>query len=173
MRLRPERAADREAVAAVHEAAFGRPDEARIPALVRETDAFVPSLSIVAEDEGRVVGHVLVSLTVLVTESGEERRVPLLGPVGVLPERQGEGIGSALVRAAVRTTDDLREPLVILEGDPRFYGRFGFRPASRLGIAPPTELADEVFMALALHAYDPELRGRIVYPPAFDEDSGL
>lgn len=125
------------------------------------------ALSLVAEDGGEIVGHVLVSYFELVTEDGERRHVLQLGPIGVRPDRQGQGIGGALVRAAVQKADELREPLVILEGNPAYYGRFGFRPASRIGIEPPRELPDEQFMAIQLHAYDPALRGRVVYPPAF------
>lgn len=164
MIVRPERADEREAVFAVHEAAFGRPVEARIVDDVRGTDAFVPALSLVAEDGDRVLGHVLVSY--FEVEGG--RRVLQLGPIGVLPERQGQGIGSALMRAAIQRADELLEPLIVLEGNPAYYGRFGFRPASRLGLLPPRPLPDEVFMALMLHAYDPTIRGRVVYPPAFD-----
>lgn len=164
MIVRPERPEDREAIDAVVEAAFGGPLEARIVEAVRETDAFVPDLSIVAEDGGRVVGHVLVSYF----EVEGSRRVLQLGPIGVAPERQGEGIGSELMRAAIRKADELLEPLILLEGNPAYYGRFGFRPASRLGLRPPRPLPDEAFMALRLRAYDPAIRGRVVYPPAFD-----
>lgn len=137
--------------------------EAGIVDAVRETDAFVPELSLAAEDGGRVVGHVLVSYFEV-----ESRPVLQLGPIAVVPERQGEGIGSALMRAAIQKADELLEPLILLEGNPAYYGRFGFRPASRLGLLPPRPLADDVFMAITLHAYDPAIRGRVVYPPAFD-----
>lgn len=167
MRIRPEQPLDRPDVYAVHLAAFGSEVEARIPDAMRDTDAFVPELSLVADDAGEIVGHVLVTYFDVVGENGERRRVLQLGPIGVVPNRQRQGVGSALMRAALQKADELREPLVLLEGNPAYYNRFGFRPASRLGLQPPRELPDEQFMAIQLHAYDPTLRGRVVYPPPF------
>jgi putative acetyltransferase len=96
------------------------------------------------------------------------RRVLELGPMSVEPERQRRGIGSALVREALRRAEDRSEPLVLVLGHPTYYPRFGFSPASELGIAPPDpSIPDEVFMAIALRAYDPALRGRVAFPPAF------
>jgi putative acetyltransferase len=128
---------------------------------VRETDAFVPALSIVAEEGGRVVGHVLVSYFEV-----EGRRVLQLGPIGVLPERQGQGIGSALMRAAIQKADELLEPLILLEGNPAYYGRFGFTRADEHGIEmPPESHGAQYFMIRPLTAYDPAFRGRAIYPP--------
>jgi predicted N-acetyltransferase YhbS len=77
-------------------------------------------------------------------------------------------IGSALVRAALAAADDRSEPLVLVLGHAGYYPRFGFSPASRIGLHPPTaEIPDEVFMAVLLRAYDPAIRGRVVFPPAF------
>lgn len=169
MKIRPEQPLDYPDVYAVHRAAFAAELEARIPERVRRSDAYVPALSLVADDGGEIVGHVLVSYFELVTEQGERRRVLQLGPIAVLPDRQGEGIGGALVRAAVQKADELREPLVLLEGSPGYYGRFGFRPAVPLGLIPPDGTPEWAFQAIQLHGYDPALRGRVVYPAAFSE----
>jgi putative acetyltransferase len=96
------------------------------------------------------------------------RRVLELGPMSVLPANQRRGVGAKLIREAIRRADERGEPLVLVLGHPWYYPRFGFRPASTLGIEPPDpSLPDEVFMALPLKAYDPALRGRVVFPPAF------
>ena len=88
--------------------------------------------------------------------------------MSVAPERQRRGIGSALIGEVLRRAEARGEPLVLVLGHPWYYPRFGFRPASQLGIAAPDpELPDEVFMALPLQSYDPSLRGRVVLPPAF------
>jgi putative acetyltransferase len=91
-----------------------------------------------------------------------------LGPISVVPEHQGVGVGSALIREALSRADEHGEPLVLVLGHPGYYPRFGFRPASELGISPPhPKIPDEVFMAIPLANYDPTLRGRVVFPPAF------
>lgn len=167
MRIRPERPEDRDAIFAVEAAAFGREDHGTLVDEVRGSDAFIPELSLVADDGGEIVGHVLVSYFEVVTETGEKRRVLQLGPIGVRPDRQGAGIGSDLVRAAVAKADELGEPLVLLEGAPAYYGRFGFEPALLLGLVPPAGVPEWAFQVLTLAAYDPALRGSVHYPPAF------
>ena len=165
MRIRAETRDDWEAIAAVTEAAFGKPREARMVDAIRASDAFAPELSLVAEEDGDIVGHVLLSYVEL---EDSERRLLELGPMSVAPDRQRSGIGTALVREALRRADARGEPLVLVLGHPEYYPRFGFRRASELGITPPAHrIPDEAFMAQPLRAYDPSLRGRVVFPPAY------
>ena len=162
MRVRVERPGDEVAIAAVHEAAFGQPDEARIVHDLRGTPAFVPALSLVAEQEGAVVGHILFPRVGL---EGAPRDVLALAPVGVVPERQGQGIGAALVRAGLEAAERLDEPLVIVLGHAAYYPRFGFEPARPLGIEAPFDVPDDAWMAARLPGWEPALRGRVLYPP--------
>jgi putative acetyltransferase len=165
VRIRAETRDDWEAIAAVTEAAFGKPREARMVDAIRASDAFAPELSLVAEEDGDIVGHVLLSYVEL---EDSERRLLELGPMSVAPDRQRSGIGTALVREALRRADARGEPLVLVLGHPEYYPRFGFRRASELGITPPApRIPDEAFMAQPLRAYDPSLRGRVVFPPAY------
>jgi putative acetyltransferase len=165
VRVRTETRGDWNAIAAVTEAAFGKAREARMIDAIRASDGFVPELSLVAEDDGQIVGHVLLSYVAL---EGVSTRLLELGPMSVLPDRQGMGIGSRLVREALRAADARREPLVLVLGHPTYYPRFGFRRASEMGITPPDpEIADAAFMAIPLRAYDPALHGRVVFPPAY------
>jgi putative acetyltransferase len=161
--IRPETPADHEAIFAVQEAAFGKAAEARLVDAIRASDRYMPELSLVAEEDGEVVGHTMLSYVDV-----DHARVLTLSPIGVRPDRQGRGIGGALVREALRLADGRGEPLVVLEGDPAYYGRFGFRPAGELGIELATPAPEGAFQAIPLTAYDPELRGRLVYPHAFD-----
>jgi putative acetyltransferase len=163
--MRAERPGEEDAIADVTTRAFGKQREARMVEAIRASDGFVPELSLVAELDGEIVGHVLLSYVGI---AGDPRRVLELGPMSVAPEHQRQGIGSALVRKALRLADERGEPLVLVLGHPWYYPRFGFRPASQLGItAPDPELPDEVFMAVPLQAYDSALRGRVILPPAF------
>ncbi|HTZ04422.1 MAG TPA: N-acetyltransferase [Gaiellaceae bacterium] len=155
--IRPATPDDAAAIHDVHLAAFGREYEARIPG---EVD---PVISLVAEEDGEVVGHVLVSWFGL---EGSERGVLGLGPIGVLPAHQGRGIGSALVRAALDGARGLGEPVVVLEGNPAYYARFGFVRGDEVGLLPPPSAPERAFQAAVLdEAALPE--GRVVYPPAF------
>ncbi len=165
LRIRPERPADRAAIAEVTAAAFGKQREARLVDAIRASDGFVPELSLVGELDGEVVGHVMLSYIGL---EGDSRRLLELGPMSVAPDRQRGGIGSALVRKALRLADERGEPLVLVLGHPWYYPRFGFGRASELGITPPSaDVPDEAFMAVTLSRYDGGIRGRVVLPPAW------
>jgi putative acetyltransferase len=146
------------------------PDEPipRLVEAIRSSPGYVPELSLVAEIDGRIVGHVMLSYASL--ESG--RVLLLLSPLGVRPEAQRHGIGRALVTEALRLAEARGEPLVIVEGIPDYYPRFGFEPHERFGIEPPgPHTPREAFMVRPLSAYDPSIRGRVIYPPAFEEVS--
>jgi putative acetyltransferase len=165
VRIRAETAADYAAIAEVTAAAFGQPDEADLVEAIRASDEYVPELTLVAEEDGRIVGHVMFSYSAL---EGSDTGLLQLSPLSVAPERQGSGIGSALTREALRLADERGEPLVLVLGHPSYYPRFGFRPASSLGLeAPNPEWPDEAFMAVPLTAYDPALRGRVSFAPPF------
>ena len=129
MTVRLEAMSDREASIEVERAAFAQPLEATIAEAVRDEFG---SFAYVAEEEGEVVGHVQMSRAWV-----GESAVLALGPIGVKPERQGKGIGSSLVRAALEEARRRDEPVVILLGEPAYYGRFGFAPAARYGLRKP------------------------------------
>ena len=159
----PEHAAG---IRAVHEAAFPTPVEADlVEALVRDGDAVV---SLVAERQGGIVGHVLLS-RMTVTADGQELRALGLAPVGVLPGYQGGGIGAALIEGALGVARATGEEIVFLLGEPDYYRRFGFSAEAAAPFASP--YAGPWFMALPLRPgfVAPEA-GEAAYAPAF---SGL
>lgn len=165
--IRPERPDDFDAIARVTAAAFERENEARLVELVRASENYVPELSLVAEEDGEIAGHAMLSYATL--EGDVTFRVLVLAPVSVLPSRQNGGIGSALIERAIELADARGEPLIQLLGHPNYYPRFGFEPARPQGIEPPDpRIPDAAFMVRKLSRYDPRYRGRIVYPPAFD-----
>jgi putative acetyltransferase len=164
VQVRVERAEDEPAVTRVIGAAFGRAGEAHMVEAIRASEGYVPELAFVAEDDGEVVGYVLLSYVGL---AGSERRLLELAPLAVMPERQREGIGSALTRAALAAADARGEPLVLVLGHPGYYVRFGFRRSDEFGIEPPQPAWHAAFLAVPLGAYDASLRGRIVFPPGF------
>lgn len=95
------------------------------------------------------------------------RRLLQLSPLGVLPEVQRRGIGSALVRASLDAARARGEPALLVEGSPRYYGRFGFVRADEHGLLPPPEALYDWAFQIAVLDPDADLpRGRVVYPPA-------
>jgi putative acetyltransferase len=169
--IRPETPGQADAIRAVNDAAFDGPVESRIVDAIRGTDRWIDGGSLVAVDlDGLLVGHLLLSLGDLVAPDGAVRRIWMVGPVAVAPERQRRGIGGALMRAAIALATARREPLLCLLGHADYYPRFGFEPARGIGIEPPRPWADANWLALRLPAWDPSVRGTARFPPAFPED---
>ena len=123
--LRTERPGDMLPVYELVSAAFGRPDEAELVNRLRECGAAV--VTMVEEEEYEFMGHLMLSP---ITIDGQEGPWLGLAPVAVHPDWQGQGIGSDLVREGLDTALEMDWKAVVVLGDPAYYGRFGFRPAS-------------------------------------------
>jgi putative acetyltransferase len=151
----------------VHEAAFGRPDEARLVARLRQEAQ--PAVSLGAERGGRTIGHVFFSPVAI----DGDRAAPSAGalaPVGVLPEEQGRGAGGALIRAGLEASRGLGWELVFVLGSPAYYGRFGFVLAAPHGLRYESPVFDAAFQVQALAAGAlGRSRGWVRYHPAFAE----
>jgi putative acetyltransferase len=161
--IRLETAADHDAIRRVNDEAFGEPIEAKIVDAIRASDRYIPELSLVAVSEGQTLGHVISSYVDV--EPGA-RRVLQVGPLAVLPSHQRRGIGSALMEETIRIADARGEPLLLIEGNPKYYERFGFNRADAVGIEPPPEAhGPQYFMIRPLASYDPSFRSRAIYPP--------
>ncbi len=166
--IREERPEDHEAVREVHTRAFG--DGERVPALVdalRTAQASLAPLSLVATVGERVAGHVMLSACRL---DALPRLVDVLSlsPLGVLPEFQGQGVGTRLVAQALTEADSRRIPLVFLEGSPRYYGKRGFTDATKVGFRPPTlRYPPGAFQVAKLSSYEEWMTGTFVYSDTF------
>jgi len=164
MDIRPERPADISGIRAVNLGAFETSTEAKLVDTLRRQAE--PIVSIVAEDGGTIVGHVLCSPVTLLPHP--ELRIFGLAPMAVAPARQRQGIGSALVREALKQCVDLGFGAVVVLGHPNYYPRFGFTRASQFGLTCEYEVPDDVFMALELHEHSLRAKsGRIQYHAAF------
>lgn len=146
--IRAEGPEDADGVRRVNLLAFGDPIEADLVERLHQADAV--TLSLVAEDGGELVGHLLCSPVEIDPEEGGGLPTVGLGPMSVVPDRQREGIGSGLVRAALHELERLGRAAVVVLGHPGYYPRFGFVPASRFGLRCEFEAPDEAFMALEL-----------------------
>lgn len=173
MNLREELPGDRESVRNVVLRAFGAVDAdhglvvTKLVDALRETITPTDGLSLVAEHEGQIVGHVMFTRSLL----DAPRRlvgVQVLSPLGVLPEHQRRGIGSALVRHGLKALADQAAPLVFLEGDPAYYSRFGFTPGADQGFRKPSlRIPDGGFQVIKLPGYEPWMTGTLVYAEPF------
>ena len=165
--IRPAEPGDAAGIRAVHEAAFPTPVEADlVEALIVGGDAII---SLVAERQGGIVGHVLLS-RMRVSGDGREMRALGLGPIGVLPGFQGGGIGSALIEASLGIALATGEELVFLLGVPDYYARFGFSAGTAAPFASPD--AGPYFMALALRPdFVAPAAGEAAYARAFSDFS--
>jgi len=164
--IRFAREDDWRSILEVHLAAFGKD---RVPRLAAElhgqSDLYVPELSFVAEEDGVVVGHVMNTWSWI---EATEERVLQLSPLGVLPAYQRRGHGSQLVRASLDAVRAAGEPLLLVQGDPAYYGRFGFVQASGLGLLrPPQALNDYGFLAVVLEPEATLPQGQVVYSEPF------
>jgi predicted N-acetyltransferase YhbS len=142
--------------------------EAALVARLRRSPHFIPELSLVAELDGRLAGHVLLSQIEIVGQMGRLHRSLALAPVSVLPSLQRRGIGSELIRRGHEIAARLGHASVILVGHPEYYPRFGYAPASRWAITAPFAVPDEAFLALELRADGlRDVSGQVRYPPEF------
>jgi len=154
------------AIRVLHRAVFGRQDESKLVDRLRSDGLIVASVC--AEEEGLLVGHVLFSNLRVETASGV-LQATALAPIGVLPEWQRCGIGSALIAEGMDLCRARGKSAVIVLGDPRFYGRLGFSSQLARNLRSPYSSAGNAWMAAELKpAALQDVFGLVRYPPAFD-----
>ncbi len=163
--IREEGPADREAIHEVNNLVFGQAGEAVLIERLRDAEAL--PISLVAEEDDQIVGHIAFSPARIA--GAETIRVLGLGPMAVLPDYQNQGIGSAMVEGGLAVARAMAQDAVIVLGHVPFYPRFGFAPASRYGLSCKFGGGD-AFMALELTAGAlADCAGLAHYHPAFDE----
>lgn len=169
MDLREERPEDGQAVRSLHREAFGDHGSvvAELTDNLRGTLAPDGGLSLVAEQAGHVVGHVMFTRNLLDAPRCLVE-VQVLSPLAVVPGHQRRGVGSALVRSGLEILSKRPVPLVFLEGDPAYYSRFGFVPGGELGFRKPSlRIPDAAFQVLKLPKYEEWMTGTLVYSQLF------
>jgi putative acetyltransferase len=169
MELREELPGDRESVRDTHRRAFG--DDGLVVAdlvdSLRKLITPQDGLSLVAEQDGQIVGSVMFTRSLL----DAPRRlvgVQVLSPLAVMPEYHKRGVGSALVRRGLKVMAERDVSLVFLEGDPGYYSRFGFGPGGDQGFRKPSlRIPDRAFQVIKLPGYEPWMTGTLVYAEPF------
>ena len=123
---------------------------------LRKSDSYIPELSLVAEIDGKIVGHIMFTKA-----NVNEETVIALAPLSGLPENQRQGIGTALIKEGHRIAAKLGYPYSIVLGSERYYPRTGYQPAKKFGIRAPFDVTDENFMAYKLKDDVPPLYGTL------------
>lgn len=167
LKIRPENIKDYLAIAEVNNLAFGQENEAKLIEKIRQSDRFILELSLVAELNNKIVGHILFSYIDLVDQ--ETTQVLALAPVAVLAEYQNKGIGSILINTGLAIAKKIAAPMVIVLGEPKFYTRFGFQPTINYGIQSPFDVPDEYFMVKFLNGDRRNFSGKVSYPDTFKD----
>ena len=167
MIIREEQSRDVAAIRRVTLDAFDGSAEADLVDTLRANGRF--KLSLVAELDGEVIGHILFTV-VTIEDADPLPRALGLAPLAVLSEFQRKGVGSALMRRSLERCRDLGHDAIVVVGHPEYYPKFGFLPASRYGLRCEYDVPEDVFMALELRAGALQGSGGLVrYQPEFGE----
>ena len=145
LELRKSIETDRAEIGNIHVEAFGEDKGPEIAELVNglfDDKTAVPMLSLVAVENGQLIGHILYTKAVL-TGSDKPVSVQLLAPLAVLPETQAKGVGGKLIKAGLSQLKDSGVELVFVLGHPDYYPHSGFTPAGVLGFEAPYPIPDE------------------------------
>jgi putative acetyltransferase len=166
MILREEEPQDHDEVRDTHRQGFGEHASVVVP-LVDDLRDSPGTLSLVAEADGAVIGHIMFSPGLL---DAPLRLVEVrtLSPIAVLPEHQGTGVGQALIARGLEILAGQQVPLVFLEGSPAYYAKSGFSPGGEFGFRKPSlRIPDAAFQVIRLPAYEPWMTGTYVYDTVF------
>lgn len=167
LQVRSERSADVDAIREVVREAFGQDDEAKLVDSLREGG--YARVSLVAEVDGQIVGHILFSELPIVSSAGVTPALSL-APLAVLPAFQRRGVGSELGRCGLQACRDAGHRIAVVLGHPDYYPRFGFRSELALPLESPFPGPSFMAMELVPGALS-GVRGRVKYPPPFGIES--
>jgi predicted N-acetyltransferase YhbS len=165
--IREERKNDYDIIKKINDLAFGQKNEGKMVEELRKTSVFNSKLSLVSEINDNIVGHILF-YPVKIKNRKEDSIVLSLAPMAVHPDYQNKGIGIKLVMRGIMVARQSGFNAVIVVGHPKYYPRFGFKPASIWGIQVPFEVPDEAFLALELKENSlKNCNGTVDYPKEY------
>lgn len=165
--IREESKTDHEAISKVLREAFDGEDEVKLVNAIRESQGFIPELSLVAlHNRSEPVGYILYSEIDIHTEKGSVPSLAL-APVAVVPKLQNEGIGSMLIKDGMMRATSLGYRHVVVLGHNEYYPKFGFVPASEKNITGPLHAGDSFMVRELKKDALKDVNGEVVYPKAF------
>lgn len=169
MLIRQEQNTDYEKVYNVVKTAFALAEhsdgnEQDLVVALRKGSAFIPELSLVAEENGKIVGHIMFTEVKV-----NNKKEIALAPLSILPEYQRKGIGQALIKEGHKIAQQLSYEFSIVLGSGRYYTRIGYVPAEQYGIKAPFDVASENYMVYDLQGNSNKLNGTVEYAKEFFE----
>ncbi len=165
--IRPETKKDYDAITEINNLAFKRETEGKLVQNLRQNPNFVPELSLIAEKDNRIIGHILF-YPIKINEDNLKHDSLALAPMSVHPDYQNKGVGSKLVQEGLKRAQKLGYKSVIVLGHPDYYPRFGFKPASNWNIRAPFEVPNKAFLALELKKDGlKDITGTVEYPKEY------
>ena len=168
IKLRPEQPGDYQGITRVNDIAFKRKAEGKLIEELRKADNYDSNLSIVAETEAEIIGHILFT-PVSIKNKGHHYKSLALAPMSVLPEFQKRNVGKLLVIFGLQIAKESGYESVIVLGHPSYYPKLGFKRASKWSIKSPFPAPDEAFMAIELFPGSLDgISGQVIFPSAFD-----
>lgn len=169
IQIRPEHKNDFSSISMLNDLAFGQEAEGNLTVKLRKNKDFIKELSLVACMGNEIVGHILFS-KIIIKNNEEEFQSLALAPMCVMPELQGLGIGSQIIKKGLQKATKLGYESVVVLGHDTYYSRFGFAPASSFQITCPFDAPDSNFMALELKKGSlNHVSGCVEYPTEFND----
>lgn len=129
---------------------------------LRTSPAYIPQLSLVAEEKGKIIGHILFTKAKV-----KDVTVLALAPLSVLPEYQKRGVGTALIAEGHKIAKSLGYGYSVVLGSEKYYPKHGYVISEEYGIYPPFEVPKENFMAYKLNENSPNITGTLIYAKEF------
>ena len=167
--LRPETNKDFASIAWVNDLAFKRKAEGKLINELRKLDNFDSRLSIVAEVDGEIIGHILFTPVAIIND-GKDYKTLTLAPMSIIPDFQNRSVGKLLVIYGLQIAKEAGYESVVVLGHPSYYPKLGFKPALKWNIIAPFPAPDDAFMAIELFPGSLDnVSGKVIFPSAFDE----
>ena len=153
--IRPEIADDYDGIYSLIQTAFQTAkvkdgDEQDFAVGLRNGKNYLPELALVAEAEGKLIGHIMLTKTIVLQPSGDQYEALLLAPISVLLEYRDMGVGAALIKESFRIARSMGYSAVFLCGDPGYYNQFGFKQTTVWGIRPKNNIPEQYVLACEL-----------------------
>lgn len=129
---------------------------------LRKSAAFIPELSLIAEENNKIIGHIMFTKLQIGNDI-----ILALAPLSVVPEKQKQGVGAALIAEGHKKAKDLGYNYSVVLGSEKYYPKFGYLPAENFNIQPPFDVPKENFIALKLRDNAPKIAGIVKYAEEF------